>query len=162
MNYSILPIVLLAMMLIIMLMRIMLPIGTKMAGRRIKEIRLSFKERVLLQRINIYAIGAVLVLTAATGVLPQVWEIVIIFAVLVLLLMRVHYLVTTDGIALNNVVYRSWKDFTGFEVTRRGIRLIPRQGLRPFNVRVLGKHQQEALVLVRSHLPESRRVEAAE
>jgi hypothetical protein len=64
MTYNILPIFLLASMLIIMLMSIMLPFGAKITGKKVGAIRLNFRERLLLQRINIYAIGFVLLLSA--------------------------------------------------------------------------------------------------
>lgn len=148
--------ILLVLMLIIMLMRITLPIGARIAGKMVKEIRLSFQERLILQRINVYAIGIVLLLTAVTGVVSRGWEILVLLAVLVMLLMRVRYLVTSEGIAINNVVYRSWREFNGFEVRRREIRLLPRQGFRPFDLKLLGKHREEAIILIKSYLKESQ------
>ncbi len=156
-------ILLFALMLIIMLMRITLPIGARVEGKAIREVSLSFQERILLQRTNIYAIGAVLLLAAFTGVLPRLWELLVLVAVIVLLLMRVQYIITNKGVAMNNVVYRPWSDFTAFEVRRCCVRLVPRDGLRPLDLRVLGKHMDQVLVPVRSHLPEfSRRADPAE
>jgi hypothetical protein len=155
MNYGMIPVLLLSLMLIIMLMRIVLPIGAKIAGKTSRELRLSFQERVLLQRINIYAIGMVLLLTIIGGGLSRGWELLVLCAVVLLLLMRVRYIFTNEGIALNNVVYRSWGDFSGYEIRRRGIRLLPQPGLRPFDLNVTGKHREQALALVRAHLHEA-------
>ena len=154
MNYTMLPVLLLAFMLIIMLMRIAVPIGVKTEGKPVKEIRLSFRERLLLQRINVYSIAGVLLLTTLTGILPSFWEIIVICTAMILLLMRVRYVISNKGVALNNVVYRPWSDFKAFEVRSRYIRLVPRDGLRPFDLRVISRHQAEALVLVRSYLRE--------
>ena len=154
MTYNILPIFLLAGMLIIMLMGIMLPFGAKITGKKVSEIRLSFRERLLLQRINIYSIGGVLLLTAVTGLLPAFWELLVILAAMMLLFMRVRYLITNDGVALNNVVFRPWTEFTGFEVNSRGIILLPKAGLRQFKIRVLGKNRDEFVVLLKHYLPE--------
>lgn len=162
MNYTMLPVLLLACMLIIMLMRIAVPISAKTEGKPVKEIGLSFRERILLQRINIYAIGAVLLLTTVTGILPSFWEIIVVCAAIMLLLMRVRYIISNKGVAMNNVVYRPWSDFKGFEVGRRYIRLVPRDGLRPFDLRVLDKHQEEATALVRSYLPYLRETPRAQ
>ena len=156
MNYAILPVLLLMIMLIIMLMRIMLPVGAKTKGKYVAEVRLSFRERLLLQRTNIYAIGIVLLLTTVTGNLSRSWELLVVVVAFLLLMMRVRNHVTSEGIALNNVVYREWSDFTGYEVRRRGIRLLPQEKMRPFDIILIGKHREQALKLVRAHLHEIR------
>jgi hypothetical protein len=160
MNYALLPVLLLMVMLIIMLMRIILPLGAKVAGKTVKEVRLSFRERVLLQRTNIYAIGTVLLLTTVTGNLSRGWELLVVIVAVMLLMLPVRYFFTTEGIALNNVVYRSWSDFIGYEVRRRGIRLLPQPGFRPFDIDVIGTRREQAITLVRARLheiPDGRR-----
>ncbi len=153
MNYGIVPIALLFCMLRIMLMGIMLPIGAKITGKSIKEIRLNFRERLLKQRMNVYAIGAVLLLTAVTQVVAMFWELLVVLVVMMLLMMRARYLITTEGIAMNNVVFRPWKDFTGFEINSRGVKLLPKAGMRPFNIRLIGEHKKEIVVMLRRYLP---------
>jgi ammonium transporter, Amt family len=155
MDYNIIPILLLFCMLIIMLMGIMLPIGAKIVGEPVREIRLSFRERLLLHRVNVYAIGIVLLLTAATGIVPFFWELLVAIVVMMLLLLRARYLITNSGVAMNNVVFRPWSEFTGFVIDRRGVRLLPRAGLRPFTIKVIGQHKKEVVALLRRYLPAS-------
>lgn len=145
---------LLATMLIVMLMRIAMPFGAVRTGRPTAQVTLSFRERMLLQRTNVYAIGTVLLLLAATGQSSPVIELLTLFAVFALLSLRVRYTLTTDGIGLNNVVFRPWAEFQSVEETRRGLRLVPRDGAGAFTLHVLGVHRAAALQAL--HLPLSR------
>lgn len=148
MNYSMIFVLLLSCMLVIMLMRIRVPIGAKVVGKTVGEVRLNFRERLLLQRMNIYAIAIVLISTAVTGQLHTLWELLVIFTAMAILLMPVRYIITSEGVAMNNVVFRQWDEFTGFEIKRRGVRLLPQDGLRPFDFRVLDKHEEELIALL--------------
>lgn len=142
-------VILFGFMLIIMLMRVALPFGTKAEGGLVKEIRLSFWERLLFHRVSIYAIGLVLLITALSGLLSRPLELVVVLAVFAVLLVPVRYIMTTQGVGLNNVVFRPWADFTGVEATRRRLRLIARSGLRPFDLHLLGNRQEETLGALR-------------
>jgi Amt family ammonium transporter len=73
---------------------------------------------------------------------------------MMLLFMRVGYIFTTEGVALNNVVFRPWSEFTGFEINRRGILLHPKEGLRPFKIKVIGKNKDETILLLKQYLSE--------
>jgi hypothetical protein len=143
-----------ACMLMIMLMRVVVPIGAKIDGKPVSEIKLDFHERLLLQRFNIYAIGAVLLLATLTGVLPGIWEIIVVLAACATLMIPARYVITSRGIALNNVTYYPWSDFTAFGVKRRSISLLPQAGRRKVELRVLNKHREEILTCVRSYLTE--------
>jgi hypothetical protein len=66
----------------------------------------------------------------------------------------VRCIVTSDGIALNNVVFRPWTDFVGFTTDKRRVTLIGRQGTRPLNIPLLAARQSEVVPLVRRRLPE--------
>jgi hypothetical protein len=146
---------LLAAMLIIMVMRVGLPIGAKTEGRVVRQIALSFRERVLMQRTNVYAIGFVLLLTAATGMLPTAIELLVILGVFALLMIPVRLKVTTSGIAVNNVVYRPLSEFSGVQPSRRGLRFVAQPGVRNLDVPLLGAHREEALRVI--HLPRTDR-----
>lgn len=139
-------------MLIIMLMRVAMPVGAPTTGKVVREVRLTLWERVLIQRTNLYAIGFVLVLAAVTGLVGGIWEMVVMGGVLAILTIPMRYRITTDGIAMNNVVFRSWGDFTGVDVKRRHIRLLPKEGQRPFDVRLLGPNQTEVMDVLVSRI----------
>ena len=59
-------------MLIVMLMRVAAPLGVRIEGEPIGRISLGWSEQVRLQRTNVYAIGAVLLLASATNSLPLI------------------------------------------------------------------------------------------
>ncbi|MCL5263995.1 MAG: hypothetical protein M1343_02165 [Chloroflexi bacterium] len=148
--------ILFGLMLVVMLMRTFLPVGAKAKGQRLWDTKLSFRERLLLQRTNIYAVGFVLLIATLFGALPQTWEILIVLAVFAVLLIPVRYVVTSEGVAMNNVVFRPWGDFTGIEVTRRRIRLVGKPGLRPFDMALLDGHQKEVSDVLRRFVAEHR------
>lgn len=130
-------------MLVVMLMRVAPPIGVRIEGDPVGRVTLGFAERVRLQRTNVYAIGAVLVLCAATRSIPFLVELVVVVAVLAILAIPARYVVTTKGIALNRTVFRSWKEFRGFATEPSGIRLVPNAGAGRFRMVVNPARQRE-------------------
>ena len=141
-------------MLIFMLMRVALPIGTKVEGKLVKEIKLGIYERLILQRVNIYSIAVFMVIAAASGLVSGLWEMMIVVGAFAILLIPVRYKITTAGIAINNVVFRPWSDFTGTQVSRRHLRLLAKEGMRPFDLHVMGSHQTEAIGTIKRFLAE--------
>ena len=86
-------------MLIVMLLRIAPPIGVKLAGEPLSKVTLGMRERVRLQRTNVYAIGAVLLIAAVTGDMPTILELVVMVGILAILAIPVRYVLTTRGVA---------------------------------------------------------------
>jgi hypothetical protein len=143
-----------ASMLLLMFMRVRVPLGAKTPGKVVKVTYLTFPERALMQRVNVYSIGLVLLLTTVTGVIAAPVEVLVILIALAILFMPVRCIVTSDGIALNNVVFRPWSDFIGFTTDKRRVTLIGKQGTRPLNIPLLAARQSEVVPLVRRRLPE--------
>jgi hypothetical protein len=143
-------------MLLIMLMRVFLPIGVRPKGKVEKTSYLSLPERALLQRVNMYSIGAVLLLMSVTGTISTTVEVVVVIAALVILALPMRYLLTNEGIGINNVVFRPWTEFVGFRIEPRRIVLIGKEGLRPLSLSLLGAHQRELLPVLRRHLSEAK------
>src|SRR6266545_6300931 len=126
------PIILLfVLMLFVMLMRVYMPKGTKVQGKVTHVFRLSLIERFLLQRVNLYAIGSVLFLMTVTGSISTAVEILVLLAAQILMALPVRFVLTSEGVALNNVVFRPWSDFASFSVASRRISLVGREGTRP-------------------------------
>jgi hypothetical protein len=149
------PIILLfVVMLFVMLMRVYMPKGTKVPGKVTHVFRLSLIERFLLQRVNLYAIGSVLFLMTVTGSISTAVEILVLLAAQILMALPVRLVLTSEGVALNNVVFRPWSDFASFSVAARRISLVGREGTRPLNVPLLADHQKEVITALRRHLPE--------
>jgi hypothetical protein len=121
-------------MLIVMLMRVAAPLGVRIDGDPIGRVSLGWRERVRLQRTNVYAIGVVLVLAAIGGGLPLIVEMLVIAGVLAILAIPTRYVLTTDGVAFNRTVFRAWSDFAGVETDANGIKLVPREGVRGFRM----------------------------
>jgi hypothetical protein len=141
-------------MLLLMLLRVALPFGARIEGKPIGKVTLSFRERVRLQRTNVYAIGSVLLLGALTGDMPPAVEPFVIVGVVAILCIPVRYVFTDAGVALNRTVFRPWSDFTHFQTAPGRITLVPRPGLRLFHVVLAPARCQQVVPTVRRLLPE--------
>jgi hypothetical protein len=115
-------------MLIVMLIRVLPPIGVRIEGKPVGRVTLGFRERVHLHRTNVYAIGAVLLLVSLTGGMPLLGELAVIAGVLAILAIPTRYVLTDEGIALNRTVFRRWTDFAGFRMDSSGLCLEPADG----------------------------------
>jgi hypothetical protein len=133
------------MMFIIALTRVYLPRGTKIEGKPLGVISLSYRERLLLQRTNLYLIGFVMLIGVASGFLNGALELVAVLATFALTTIPARYTITNSGIAFNNVVYRPWSDFTGYREERRSIVLEAVEGQRDFRLHVLGANSAVAV-----------------
>lgn len=123
-----------------------------MRGRLEKTVSLSFVERSLMQRVNMYAIGGVLLLTTVAHLLPPSWELPIVLVAAAIMFIPVRYFFTTEGVAVNNVVFRPWTEFRGFSVERRRIVLEGQEGMRSLSLTLLPGKQEDVLPLLRQHL----------
>jgi len=148
-------VMLLVAMLIIAVVRVHAPFGQKAEGKPLGRITLSIRERMLLQRTNTYLIGAVILVCAVGGFLGGPLEIIAIIATVAVLTIPVRYTLTSQGIAMNNVVFRSWTDFTGYRDERAGIVLLGAAGQRDFRLHVIGANRVTAVKAIPRLLPAS-------
>lgn len=147
-------IALFGLMLTIMLMRVGVPIGARVHGGRIAEIRLSFMERMKFHRTNVYSIGLALLLGAVSGWLQPLVQLLVLSAVFAILTIPTRYIVTSEGVALNQVVFRPWTEFRAVEERRGGLRLRARDGYRDFLVTLApDRRNQTRCVLERAMGP---------
>lgn len=122
-------------MLSVMAARVAGPFGQRPSGRVLAEHRLSVRERLLLHRTSMYAIGAVLLAGALTGSVPRVAELIGILGALgIVLRLRATYVFTDEGVGLNAVVFRRWSEFAGVDETRGALRLRGRPTMGDFSV----------------------------
>lgn len=134
-------------------MRVHMPIGgAQLRGREVKTVSLSFPERLLMQRVNVYAIAAVLLLTTLTGMMSMTYEVMVVMITFGVLCFPVRCIITTEGVAINKVVFRPWGELTSFSTERRRIRLEGREGTRPLMLPLLSGRQQEVLPALRRYL----------
>ena len=145
-----------ALMLVFMLMRVYVPVGSSADGKVQKVLGLSFQEKSIMQRTNVYSIGLVLVLATASGMIANNSQFLIILFALAILAMPVRLILTSHGVAINRVVYRPWSDFTSYTVERRRIVLNGKAGTRSMNLSILGTHQAEVIPHLRKHLSEAK------
>src|SRR5438874_2740733 len=106
-------------MLITMLTRVFLPIGQSIEGTVIRKVNLSFRYRLLYHRTSIYLIGLVMVLGGLGGWMSFALQVVMIMGAFAISGIPVRYKFTSQGVALNNVVVRSWQEFQEAEVQGR-------------------------------------------
>jgi hypothetical protein len=122
-------------MLCIMAARVAVPFGQRVSGRVLLEHRLSARERLLLHRHSLYALGFVLLLGAVSGAIPRGLELAGVLGALAITLgLPAVYRFTDRGVGLNGVVFRTWEEFTGVDDIRYGLRLDGRAGVNRFTV----------------------------
>lgn len=136
---------LLVSMFIIAVLRVNMPFGAKTEGKPYGQITLSFRERMLLQRTNLYLIGAVILMSTLGGFLGGPLELIAFAAVLGVVMIPARYTLTSEGIALNNVVFRSWTDFSGYREERGSVVLEAIEGQRNFRLHVTGSNRDTAV-----------------
>jgi Amt family ammonium transporter len=130
---------------LLMLVRIGLPFGIPASGKPVATISLSFHERLLTHRTNMYVLGALLLLAALGNWFSFPVELACILLALALVNLPVRYHFTSEGIACNNVLFRRWKEFEYVGVHKGRITLMPRQGYASLKLVVLASHHKEVL-----------------
>src|SRR5882672_8824331 len=93
---------------VFMLLRIGLPFGIRSEGKIVASVALTFRERLLIHRTNMYALGALLLLSAVGKWFSLPIELVLIVVALAVVNMPMRYQFTSEGIACNNVLFRKW------------------------------------------------------
>ena len=109
-----------------------------------------------MQRTNVYLIGGVVLLMVGTGQLAGAAMALVLLVITAVLAMPVRVVVTSEGAAVNRVVFRPWSEFTSFIAEPRRIVLNGVAGTRPFNLPILATHQKEIIPLLRRHLSEAK------
>ncbi|GHO90250.1 hypothetical protein KSF_002980 [Reticulibacter mediterranei] len=130
---------------ILMLVRIGLPFGVPASGKPVTSVALSFRERLVLHRTNMYALGALLLLAAIGHWFSLPVEVACIFLALALVNLPIRYHFTSEGIACNNVSFRRWNEFSYVGVHGGRLTLMPRAGYAPLRLVVLASRQKEVL-----------------
>lgn len=98
------------------------------------SIPLGFRERIRLQRINIYAIGFLLLLGAYGHWLSTLQLVLMILLITAILCLPVRYTLTDEGITLGRTALRRWNEFRDVEVKRGRLHLIGADQWRDMDV----------------------------
>src|SRR5438477_6643456 len=130
---------------VLMFLRIGLPFGIQANGRTVARVGLTFRERLLLHRTNMYALGALLVLSALGKWFSLPIEIALMLVALAIVNLPIRYQFTSEGIACNNVLFRRWKEFEYVRVHGARLTLMPRGGYAPLRLVVLASRHKEVL-----------------
>ena len=128
---------------ILMFVRTGLPFGVRTEGRSLATVSLSFRERLLWHRTDMYALGVLLLLSAIGKWFSLPVEVALILVSLGIVNLPVRYQFTTEGIACNNVLFRRWKDFEYVRVYGARAVLMPRVGRASLKLVLLASHQKE-------------------
>ena len=140
------------MMLILTLMRVAVPIGQPVTGHLLGTMPLRFRERIRLQRTNVYLIGVVLLLGTLGGWLRAPINLIVVLAAFVIVSIPVQYTFTTEGIARNRVVFRRWDEFSAVADERGRILLRGVPGSANFPL-LLADDQHAAVLRLLSTAP---------
>lgn len=138
--------ILVAAMLSIMAARVAGPLRQPARGALLVEYRLSTRERLLLHRHSLYALGLVLLGGAITGAIPRSLELLgILGAFAIVLGLPAAYHLTDAGIAFNRVVFRAWPDFGEVREGRTGLHLLGQSRLDDFSIVCLDRQRRAEL-----------------
>ena len=141
-------ILLLMSMFVIAVMRIYLPIGVQTSGKPLATISLALSERFQFHRLNLYLIGGVLLIGTLGEFVTGALLFVSILGCFALLTAPVRYAFTEAGIAVNNVVFREWSDFTGVRELRAHVVLVGVEGQRDLRLHVAGNNRRHAIQII--------------
>jgi Amt family ammonium transporter len=130
---------------VFMFLRIGLPFGIPSNGKTIAKVALTFQERMLMQRTNLYVFGILLLLGALGHWFSLGVEVALLLVAAAIVNLPMSYRFTSEGIACNNVLYRSWSDFSAFHVKGARITLMPRDGFAPLQLIVRSSRHKEVL-----------------
>jgi Amt family ammonium transporter len=119
---------------LLMLTRKALPFGVKTQGKEVGSVSLTFRERLLMHRMDMYALAGLLLLSAIGQWFPLIIELLVILVAMAIVNLPLRYHFTTDGFAYNNVVFRRWKEFDYIRVNGAKITLMPRHGFAPLKL----------------------------
>jgi hypothetical protein len=103
-------------------------------GDAIRKISVPLRAKVRLQRPNVYAIAALMLLGGIGGWVPAVAQIAVVLAVVGILLLPLDYTVTDQEIALGRTPARVWTDFARVEQRPGRLFLQPIEGAAHFEV----------------------------
>ncbi len=137
---------------VLMLIRVGLPFGIKSEGKVIATIALNFRERMLMHRMDMYALGVLLLLSALGHWFSAPIEVALIFVSCAIVNLPMRYQFTTEGIACNNVLFRRWDEFAYVRVQGSRVTLMPREGNAPLKLFVHSSHHQEVMPYFRRFL----------
>src|SRR5437879_12330578 len=117
---------------LLMYLSVRLPFGVALDGNPIKLVSLTFRERLLLRRRNLYSLGVILLLSAVGHWFPTIAELGLILLGLCINVLPTRYHFTTAGVACNNTTFRRWNEFASVEIKGAHLIFIPRTGFAPF------------------------------
>jgi hypothetical protein len=125
---------LLAASLTLVVLRFHMPWVRPARGDIVRKINVPIRAKVRLQRPNVYAIAALMLLGGIGGWVPAVAQIAVVLAVSGIFILPLEYTVTTQEIAFGRTPARGWDEFTSVE--RQSVRLLltPAEGARRFEV----------------------------
>ncbi len=140
--------------LAVALMRVSPVRGARVTGKTELEFSLGFAERVAYHRFSIYSLGVLLLLGAATGAMTAPFEVLAVVAMFAIVNRPIRYRLTSDGVAVNRVVFRAWSEFSGWHATAKGTRLIGASGTGRFDIRATGRPAEAARRVLARRLPQ--------
>src|SRR5260370_2786604 len=129
----------------LMLLRKALPVGVKTQGKEVTSMSLTFSERMLMHRMDMYALGGLMLLSAIGQWFPLAVELFVLLVALAIVNLPMRYHLTSDGFAYNNVVFRRWKEFDYIRVHGARITLMPRNGSAPLKLIIKPSRQAQIL-----------------
>jgi len=142
MSSNLLVLVLFGLLFLTMLFRVAGPFGQKPKGQLIQKFGLSYRERLNYHRVSLYLLGLVMLLGGLGGWLPFVWQVMVVLVAFAVVSLPASYIITSEGLVFNRVVFRPWQDFRQIEQAGRNLELAAVKGLRPFKIRLSGSKAQ--------------------
>lgn len=93
-------------------------------GKTLQTVPLGFLPKLFTYRSNLLALLTGCVLTVATGWLPVNMAAVVLVFALLIVFVPVRYTFTTKGVAVGDMFFRPWSDFSGVRAGKSSLELV--------------------------------------
>ncbi len=137
---------------LLMYLSVRFPFGIALDGNTVRQVSLTFRERLLLRRRNLYSLGIILLLSAIGQWFPTSIELGLLLLGLCINILPTRYYFTTAGVTCNNNNFRCWKEFTSIRIKGATLTLMPHAGFAPLKLTLLPSRQQEVLPILERFL----------
>jgi len=92
-------------------------------GKTLQTIPLGIVPRLVTHRSSLLALLTGCVLGILTGWLPPIIAVLVAFFAVLIVLIPIRYTLTTKGVAVGEMAFRPWSDFSGFKANKASLEL---------------------------------------
>lgn len=124
-------------------------------GKTLKVVPLSILSRIWIHRFGLSALITGLVLSYLAGWLPVNLIGMIAAFALVIVLLPMRLILTSQGLGIGDSMYMPWNRFSGLKINKLSVELENASFLQRIVLFLRSQEKQEVLKLIENHIPAS-------